>query len=346
MSGLPRRQVLIGDATTRLRELPEASVDCVITSPPYYAMRDYGHKGQLGAEADVDAWAEGVVRICRELRRILKPAGALWLSLGDGFSRHPREGARRKSLLLGPQRVALKLVDDGWMLRNTVVWAKANPIPSSTRDRLTTGHEVLYFLVTQPTYHFDLDAIREPAQTTGSRSQRAAAPYLPRAAVPSLGSGNTSRIDLNHGLAGMKTAGRASHPLGKNPGDVWRTATAAYRGAHFATFPVELVRRPLLATCPERVCDACGQPWQRVPQHVHGRTLRIGPLRAACHCRADWHPGVVLDPFFGAGTVAIAAETYRRDWLGIEINQDYAALAEQRLADWRTQQENQQRKEA
>jgi len=154
--------------------------------------------------------------------------------------------------------------------------------------------------------------------------------YPPPTAVPYRH--RSPRTDLNLGLAGLKASGRESHPLGKNLGDVWPLSTASYRGAHFAVFPVELVRRPLLATCPERVCIGCGTAWRRTKQRHHGRLLAVGPLRADCTCRAGWQPGVVLDPFIGAGTVALAAEAHQRDWIGIELNPAYAALAEQRLA--------------
>jgi hypothetical protein len=202
---------------------------------------------------------------------------------------------------------------------------------------LSTTHEFVYLFTKQPHYYFDLDAIREPASTPthGSRSSRA--DYPPRRAVPSLGGGHSPRVDLNHGLATMKAAGRESHPLGKNPGDVWSLATASYRGAHFATFPPELVRRPLLASCPERICAVCGVPWRRANQVIDGRALATGPLRPACRCHADWRPGVVLDPFMGAGTVAITAEQHGRDWVGIELNPAYAALAEQRIASARAE---------
>jgi site-specific DNA-methyltransferase (adenine-specific) len=332
----PRNEILIGDVRTRLAELPDAAVDCVITSPPYWALRDYGHDGQIGAEADVEAWAAEIAAVCDELKRVLTPTGALWLNLGDSYSRHPKNGANRKSLLLGPQRVAMRLLRSGWLLRNQVVWAKTNPMPSSITDRLSTTHEFVYFLTQQPTYHFDLDAIRESTTAT-TRAARAVSRvhYPPREAVPSLGGGSSPRVDLNQGLAGLKAAGRESHPLGKNPGDVWPMATASYREAHFATFPIGLVRRPLLATCPERVCTQCGTPWRRAMQVISGRKLATGPLRAACG-HPDWRPGLVLDPFLGSGTVAIAAETYGRDWLGIELNPDYAALARARIAEWRS----------
>jgi site-specific DNA-methyltransferase (adenine-specific) len=334
---MPVNQILIGDARDRLAELPDASVDCVITSPPYWALRDYGHEHQIGSESDVDSWADEIAAVCAQLARVLTPTGALWLNLGDSYARSPREGANKKSLLLAPQRVAIKLTRAGWLLRNQVVWAKKNPMPSSVRDRLTTTHEFLYFLTRQPTYYFDLDAIREPAVTAPHGSRAASASYPPRAAAPNLGNGATPRIDLNQGLAGMKARGQESHPLGKNPGDVWSTATASYRGAHFATFPTELVRRPLLSTCPERVCVHCGQGWRRATQVINGRQLALGPLRAVCG-HTGWRPGRVLDPFMGAGTVALAAEEHGRDWLGIELNPDYAALAIQRLDTWRQKQ--------
>ena len=334
MSASPLGQILIGDARERLRELPDASIDCVITSPPYFAMRDYGHNQQIGAEAHVDAWAADIVAVCDELWRVLKPTGSLWLNLGDGYARHPKEGAPRKSLLLGPQRVALQLTRAAWLLRNQVVWSKRNPMPSSVGDRLSNTHEFVYFFSKQGNYYFDLNAIREP--TTGEaarRPRRTASSYPPREAVPSMG--NVPRIDLNQGIAAMKAEGRSTHPLGKNPGDVWHLATASYHGSHFATFPEELVRRPLLATCPPMVCTACGEPGRRAMQVLGGRKFASGPHRLICDCRAGSRPGVVLDPVFGAGTVGLAAEAHGRDWVGIELNPSYAELARQRLSKWR-----------
>jgi site-specific DNA-methyltransferase (adenine-specific) len=334
---LPLNTILVGDARARLAELPDAAVDTIITSPPYWALRDYGHANQLGAETTVDAWADGIAALCDQLARILTPTGSLWLNLGDSYARTPHDGAKRKSLLLAPQRVALRMTRAGWLLRNQVIWAKTNPMPSSVTDRLTPTHESVYFFVRQPRYYFDLDAIREPTKPAPSALKRLPqAAYPPRSAVPSLGNGNSPRVDLNQGLTAMKANGQDSHPLGKNPGDVWSLATGSYRGAHFATFPVELVRRPLLATCPEQVCTSCGRPWRRASQSINGRKLASGRLRADCVCRAPWRPGIVLDPFIGAGTVAIAAEQHRRNWIGIELNPAYAELAKQRLAEWRT----------
>src|SRR5205823_6126885 len=131
----PRNEILVGDVRERLAELPDASADCVITSPPYWACRDYGHEQQIGAEVDVEAWAAEIAAVCNQLARVLTPSGSLWLNLADSFSRRPKEGAAKRSLLLGPQRVALRLTRSGWLLRSQIVWHKPNPVPSSVRDR-------------------------------------------------------------------------------------------------------------------------------------------------------------------------------------------------------------------
>jgi DNA modification methylase len=140
----------------------------------------------------------------------------------------------------------------------------------------------------------------------------------------------------------MKARGASSHPLGKNPGDVWTIPTAAYRGAHFATFPEALVERPLLATCPERVCRACGSAWRRarIMQRLGSLAVR-GELRKSCGCEERaWQPGIVLDPFMGAGTVGVVAERLHRRWVGIELNPDFAALARERI--WTVATEDQE----
>lgn len=320
MNELPRNQILTGDATAMLRQLPEASVDCVVTSPPYYALRDYGAAGQLGLEPDVTGWVEDLRGVARAVARVLKPSGAFWLDLGDSFSRHERFGAPAKALLLAPERLVLALMADGWLVRNKVIWAKTNPMPSSVRDRLTLTWEVVYLLVRSPSYYFDLDAIREP-HTSPPPATKAAVPHEPGGEEIGAGPLAASR----GGLARAKASGRAGHPLGKNPGDVWRTATSGFRGAHFATFPPALVRRPILATCPPLVCSDCGLPWGP----VRGRpSSAVGPR---CDLAVAPRPGVVLDPFFGTGTVAEVARQADRDWLGIELNPAYVQLARQRL---------------
>jgi len=329
---LPRNTILIGDVRDRLAELPTASVDTIITSPPYFGVRDYGHDRQLGAEPDVEGWVAGLRDIAHELARVLRPTGSLWLNLGDSYSRRPAEGAPSKSLLLGPSRVALALVADGWVLRNQVVWAKSNPMPSPVSDRLTTTHELVYFFTRSPRgYYFNLDGVRLPLVTTRRQTTRD-----PSRTYPPPGAGGVHRqgwtVRDNQGLSRLKATGLAGHPLGKNPGDVWRLPTAGFRGSHFAAFPVSLAERPLLATCPERVCSVCGTPWQRGLERRHGRLLAVGELQASCRCDAEGVPGLVLDPFLGTGTTALAAQTHGRDWLGIELNPTYAAMAEERLS--------------
>lgn len=328
-----RNQILIGDARERLTELPPSLVDCVITSPPYYQLRNYGHAGQLGLEPTVDAWAESLREVLGEVARALKPSGAVWVNLGDSYSRNVRTGAPAKSLLLGPERLSLKLVEDGWLVRNKVIWSKSNPMPSSVRDRLSATSEMIYLLTRSGRYFFDLDAIRTPHRSTRPpRKSPRAAPRVyppPGAGAPSWGS--HAETD-NRSLAKLNDRGQVGHPLGKNPGDVWEIGTASFGGAHFATFPIKLIERPLLATCPERVCAGCGQPWEREPMRRLGELAVRGELRKVCTCQRGWRAGLVLDPFLGSGTVALAALQYRRDWLGIELNPDYARIAEQRIA--------------
>lgn len=326
-----RNTILIGDVRDRLAELPTTSVDTVITSPPYYGLRDYGAAGQLGLEPDVNRWVADLRAVMAMIAPVLKPSGVVWLNLGDGYARQAREGAPMKSLLLGPERLALALVADGWRLRNKVIWAKTNPMPTSVTDRLSTTHEMIYLFARSRRYFFDLDAIRVPHSGGRFAAQRSAAGrvYPPESAVATIR--QTKRTQRNTGLGRLKAHGITGHPLGKNPGDVWQLATAGYREAHFATFPISLVERPLLASTPERVCASCGTPWRREAVRRRDRLAVLRELHPGCDCRAAYRPGIVLDPFMGAGTVAVAAERHQRDWVGIELNLAYAALAEQRI---------------
>jgi DNA modification methylase len=311
MTMTPRNTILTGDALTRLRQLRAASVDCVVTSPPYFQLRDYGATGQLGLEPTVAGWVANLREVAREAARVLVPTGALWLNLGDSFSRHPKYGAPVKGLLLAPERLLLALAQDGWLVRTKVIWAKTNPMPSSVTDRLSLTYEVIYFLVRQRSYFFDLDAIREPHRSAGAKRER-----VPQQQPP-IGAGPLAAT--RGGLRRARATGEPGHPRGKNPGDVWSIATKGFRGAHFATFPPELVRRPILATCPAVVCTACGA----------GQKVSTGTL--PCDCHAPARRGIVLDTFFGTGTVGLVAQELGRDWLGIELNPAYVRLAQQRL---------------
>jgi DNA modification methylase len=246
MTGTNR--VLVGDALKRLGDLPDGSVDTVITSPPYFRLRNEG-------------WVANLRAVFQEVGRVLKPTGSAWLNVGDSFARQSSSGGLPKRLLLGPERLVQALAEDGWIVRNKLAWVKTNPMPSSVRDRLTCVWEPVYLLARSRRYFFDLDAIRvphrSPAKVSRAAAKRAAGPRPapPPWAGPLAGS--------QHGLDRMKAGGRQGHPLGKNPGDVIVTASSNYRGAHFATFPVALVEPLLRATCPERTCLACGRPWER-----------------------------------------------------------------------------------
>ena len=319
----PRNTILVGDALERLRQLPDECVDTIVTSPPYFNLRDYHVAGQLGQEAHVDEWVAGLRDVARECQRVLAPHGSLWLNLGDSYSAGDRFGAPRKSLLMGPERVAGALIAGGWLLRNKVVWVKSNPLPSPARDRLTTTHEYIYLFVRQPSYFFDLDGIRMPLVSGGRRARTGS-----RTPAQELGRLSGCR----DGLLRLSREGRSGHPLGKNPGDVWRIGSSSYRGAHFATFPAELIRRPILAGCPPRVCTRCRLPWRRSTAPVIYREGMAQPRPfMPCGCDAPSRPGLVLDPFGGSGTVAEVARSLGRDWLLIELNPDYAELARSRL---------------
>jgi|JI10StandDraft_1071094.scaffolds.fasta_scaffold34779_6 DNA modification methylase len=329
---LPRGEVIVGDARAELQRLPDASVDMVLTSPPYFRLRDYAVTGQLGLEPTVDDWATGLRDVAREVARVLVPTGSFWLNVGDTYSTSERDGAKRKSLLLGPERLALALLEDGWRLRNKIVWQKANTMPSSVTDRLTCSWEALYVFVRADRYFFDLDSVRVPHTSTPPKRQRLRLIRTKRAQW--LG----PNTDDATGLARMKASGRVGHPLGKNPGDVWRIPASNYRGSHHATFPVALAELAIRAGCPEQRCTVCRTPYRR-PVHRQvvkgiGETAVRGALTAQCSCAADAEQGIVLDPFFGAGTTALGAIENRRDWLGIELSPHFAREARDRIASY------------
>lgn len=324
MSRLPRNRILGGDAHAVLRTLPASSVDMVVTSPPYFRLRDYGIDGQLGLEPTVDDWVKRLRPVLAEAARVLVPTGTLWLNLGDTYSTRPSEGAARKSLLFGPERLALALLRDGWIVRNKIIWAKTTTTPTSVRDRLATKYEVIYVLTRSARYYFDLDGIRVPHTSRPPKPRRPhPGPTRPPARPDWLGPNS----DGDRGLAALHAAGIQGHPLGKNPGDVWSMGVSNFRGAHFATFPTKLVERMIRAGCPEQRCIQCHAPWAR----PRNRT-RLAPPRPTCSHTAGSEPGIVLDPFMGAGSTALAARTLHRDWLGIELNPIFRRIASDRLA--------------
>lgn len=317
----PRNVVLECDAIQILHTLATDSVDCVVTSPPYFRARTYGAgAAELGAEDHVEDWVRALREVSAQIARVLVPTGSYWLNVGDLYSRHVRLGAPPKSLLLGPERLARRLLDDGWSVRNRVAWIKNAPLPSPVLDRLTNTWEYVYHLVRQRDYFYDLDAIREPLRS--ARNPRS----IPRVDV-GLGLLAAPRI----GLAKMAREGRTGHVLGKNPGDAWTLPTGRRVGGHIATFPEALVRRPILATAPLRVCTVCDRAWRRSKRRVRflAGTPQTRPL-VPCGCGSPTRPGLVLDPFAGSGTTLKVARELGRDAIGIELNAAYAKVARER----------------
>lgn len=320
-------EIIVGDAHSELARLPDRSVDMVLTSPPYFRLRNYGVPDQIGSESSVDGWVRHLCEVTRELHRVLVLTGTLWLNLGDTYATHLAQGAARKSLLLAPERLAMALTRDGWVLRNKIVWRKANPMPTSVRDRLACTWEAIYIFAKQPDYYFDLDAIRVPHTSQAGRRHRMTSAVRGREAWRGPNAGGS------RGLDAIKAEGRVGHPLGKNPGDVWTLASSNYRGSHRATFPARLVERAILAGCPEQRCIQCHAPWRRAVLRALGGHAVRGALAPTCSCGVSSETGTVLDPFIGSGTTAVAAEMLGRNWLGIELNPAFVREAEQRLSN-------------
>ena len=277
-----------------------------------------------------------------EVARVLKPAGSLWLNLGDSYSRHDKYGAPPKGLLCAPERMLLALADDGWLVRNKVIWAKPNPMPASVADRLNTTYEVVYFPGPQR------PLLLRPRCHPGTAS-------LEGGTVGITADGQGAGLGGAAGRVTRRTApGPGSRPAGAPAGQEPRRCLEIpprLPGGALRHLPRHLVYRPLLATCPEAVCTSCGKPWRRewrqfggsgppkqappddpnvLPLHellAHPADRRPDPL----WLRAPTRPGVVLDPFFGSGTVGVVAEALGRDWIGIELNPDYADLARTRI---------------
>ena len=331
---VPRGKIVIGDALTELRTLPSASLDMVLTSPPYFRLRDYEAPGQLGLEAHVDAWVSELREISHEVRRVLVPSGTFWLNVADTYSTHVTQGASRKSLLLGPERLALALVEDGWRLRNKIVWQKANPMPHTVRDRLSCTWEALYVFAASDRHLIDLDALRLPHRTPPPTAKPVGSAQAIHTKREQWRGPNT---DDATGLARLHAEGRVGHPLGKNPGDVWTISSSNYRGSHHATFPVALAELAIRAGCPEARCVSCRKPYVRdvVREETNGvHTARRGPLHPTCGCGSGHEPGLVLDPFMGAGTTALGAIENGRDWAGIELSKHFAEEARARIAGY------------
>ena len=318
MGRVMQDKIICGDALEALHGLPDQSVHCCVTSPPYWGLRDYGVDGQLGLEKTPEEYVDKLVEVFREVRRVLRDDGTLWLNLGDSYATSPpgnkpnttalssglpnsiknqemrrsaqahkrNYGSLKPKNLVGiPWSVAFALRSDGWWLRSDIIWAKPNPMPESVRDRPTKSHEYIFLLAKSRKYYYDQDAIREPHAAADPAQSAYRPAYAERAA-------KHKRFE-GEGKYG-KAAFQSFHPKGRNKRDVWWVSTKPFKGAHFAVFPPGLIRPCILAGCPEG--------------------------------------GIVLDPFFGAGTVGVVAKQEKRHYIGIELNPDYVKMAKERIA--------------
>jgi DNA modification methylase len=315
-------RILVGDVRESLRAMPDGSVRCAVTSPPYWGLRDYGHDDQIGLEQTPEQYVAQMVEVFCEVRRVLADDGTLWLNLGDsyagggekhagrndqgGASTSSRLGPKKNGLpgnanirgatfkvshglkpkdLVGiPWRVAFALQADGWYLRQDIIWAKPNPMPESVTDRCTKAHEYVFLLTKSPRYYYDHKAAAEPAKYAG---------HTVKASNPD------SAKNGAKGKYGATAVGFTQHDTvvgeTRNRRSVWTVNTKPFKGAHFAVMPEALVEPCVLAGS------------------AQGDT--------------------VLDPFSGSGTVGVVALRHGRKYVGCELNAEYAALSERRIAD-------------
>ena len=359
-------RILTGDCREILKTLPDASMHCVVTSPPYWGLRDYNVDGQIGLEQSPDAYIAEMVAVFREVKRVLRDDATVWLNLGDSYNNfrsqkgpgqavHGRDelrgkpdplsggrgwdGLKEKDLMMMPARVALALQADGWWLRSDIIWAKKNCMPESVNDRPTTAHEHIFLLTKKPRYFYDAVAIEEEAEFADSgRESKVRGEFLGKGA---------SKPGREPFRAIRQT---------RNKRSVWWMATQPFTGSHFAVFPDELAMTCIQAGTSERgCCAACGAPWVRqiektghVNQREAARCANNTPTKTdstgwapttratdrwlpSCSCNASVVPATVLDPFSGAGTTALVADRLGRNAIGIELNPSYCEMARRRI---------------
>ena len=291
-----------------LKRMADKSIDCVITSPPYWQLRDYGYDGQWGLEPTFNEYLEHLWQLMDEIYRVLKDEGTCWVNLGDTYARGSRNKKSNnnqtlrntnenniepdskpdyngldKCLLLIPHRFAIGCIDRGWIVRNDIIWAKRNGMPESVTDRFTKKHEYIFFMVKSEKYYFDLDEIRDKHKHTNDKRND--------------GQRHEYKIDAKTHEDEMVGANAVSfNPLGKNPGsvsDFWDVTTKSSSDQHFASYNTDLIKKPILAGCPEG--------------------------------------GVIYDPFMGTGTTAIAALRSNRNFIGSEMSTEYIKICENNI---------------
>lgn len=302
-------RIVNNEAIVGLSSLDPQSVNCVVTSPPYWMLRDYGAEGQLGMEETPDEFVARLVDIMRHVRRVLRDDGVLWMNLGDtyasddkwggstsgkhvsalhgktGVGRTKRKsGLKSKDLVGIPWRVALALQADGWYLRSEVIWHKPSPMPEAVKDRPTRAHEHIFLLTKSRRYQYDAEAIKEPV--TGGAHTRGSG-VNPKAS----GDGADQKWKVKQNASFSSAVSGLVET--RNKRTVWTVAQEPFRGAHFATFPTKLIEPCILAGCPPG--------------------------------------GTVLDPFGGAGTTGLVADRLGRDAVLIDINPEYCRMARERI---------------
>ena len=329
MDNIEKNTIINGNSLEVLKSLPDNSIDCCVTSPPYYALRDYGCDGQIGLEETPEKYIESLCDVFSEVRRVLTPEGTLWLNIGDSYNGnkvgntevvknkkvsesndfHKKlwGGAKPKDLIGVPWMLAFSLRSQGWYLRQDIIWQKPNPMPESVTDRCTKSHEYIFLMSKSQKYYFDYEAIQEPCadqsrtnyacgnRTNGINKDRNDNDFGER-------SKNWKPRTKNCQYDGQKpNSFHLSRENGepdkeyyvRNKRDVWSVNVKPCSEAHFATYPFELIKPCILAGCPEN--------------------------------------GIVLDPFMGSGTTAIVARSLNRNYLGVELNPEYIKIAHKRL---------------
>jgi DNA modification methylase len=276
--------ILIGDAREKLKELSSQSVNCCVTSPPYWGLRDYGNNKQIGLEKNPDEFIAELVDVFREIKRVLRDDGTLWVNMGDSYAGGIKGGdlksggLKSKDLVGIPWMLAFALRADGWYLRQDIIWHKPNPMPESVRDRCTKAHEYVFLLSKSDKYYFDAEAMKEPSAGLGKTKIRF---------------GGKKYGDSDDPKHATKSGNEYTDSGTRNKRSVWSVTAKPFKGAHFATFPPDLIEPCILAGCPEG--------------------------------------GVVIDPFFGAGTTGLVAQRHGREWIGCELNPEYAIIAQTRI---------------
>jgi len=291
-----------------LRKMPDNFLDCVISSPPYWQLRDYGYSGQWGLEPTFNEYLENLWSLMDEIYRVLKPTGTVWINLGDtyggsnsmasfngraGFGYKRDEIVNRgisKCLMLIPHRFAIGCIDRGWIIRNDIIWAKPNGMPESVTDRFTKKHEYFFFMVKSEKYYFDLDAIRDKVSQSSIERYRYEWNGNEERSFTDGKQNNFKKFMSN------EDAKNEAILKGKNPGDVsdfWDIPTKPNRESHYAQYSDDLIKKPILAGCPEG--------------------------------------GIIYDPFMGSGSTAEAAIRANRNFIGSEMSTNYVEICNQRL---------------